>query len=176
MQSQLTQFLPYLKSQNAPLSDPTVGGDKLSCHNGTSVNNGVHTNYLSTNGDEKLSRDNSTLEADDYDKDRIDSLSAYGMTQKDKATTLGGLTQVLKPDHQPHLLGAEWNQLDKERKQEDREAEELITAKFEALYDTKLGTIPTTDPTDLAHLAKPMVKSDSDKLTQTATGEKKTVS
>ena len=111
------------QSQNAPLSDPTAGGHSFSCQNGTSVNNGVHTDYLSTNGDEKLGGDNSIIDVDDDNKNRIDSLSAYGRTQEDKTITLVGLTQVqkLKPDHDPKLLGAEGNQLDKERKYEDRE-------------------------------------------------------
>ena len=86
------------QSQDAPLSHPTAGGHSFSCQNGTSVNYGVHTNYPSTNGDEKLGRDNSIIDVDD-DKNGIDSLSAYSMNQDDKATTSVGLTQVqtLKP-------------------------------------------------------------------------------
>ena len=81
--------------QNAPLSDPTAGGHSFSCQNGTSVNNGVHTDYLSTNGDEKLGGDNSIIDVDDDDKSRIDSLSAYGRTQEDKTITLVGLTRKI---------------------------------------------------------------------------------
>ncbi len=161
------------QSQDAPLSDPTAGRQSFSCQNGTSVNNGVQTSYPSTNDDDKLGRDNSVIDVDDDDKDETDSLSAYGRTQDDKATTLVGLTQVQKhkADQDPNLLGAEGNQLDRKGKLVDQEVEDSLTAKFESVYDANLGIIPTTDPTDLSHLAKPMVKSDSDKLVQTQTGQ-----
>ncbi len=81
------------------------------------------------------------------------------------------MTQVQRHevDQDPNLLGAEGNQLDEEKKLVDQDVEDSLTAEFESMFHVKRGIIPTTNPTDLAHLAKPMVKSDSDKFDQAQT-------
>ncbi len=159
------------QTQVAPLSNPT-GRQSFSCQNGTS--------YPSTNDDVKLGKDNSVIDVDkDDDKDETESLSAYGRTQTDKATALVGLTQVQRHDvdqkheldQDPNLLGAEGNQLDNKDILVDQDTEDSLTVKFESLFDAKRGIIPTTIPTDLSHLAQPMVKSDSDKIDQAQTGQ-----
>ena len=156
------------QTQVAPLSNPT-GRQSFSCQNGTS--------YPSTNDDVKLGKDNSVIDVDN-DKDETESLSAFGRTEN-KASTLVGLTQVQRNkvdqthevDQDPNLLGATGNQLAKEDKLVEQETDDSLTIKFESLYDVKRGIIPTTDPTDLSHLAKPMVKSDSDNLIQAQTNQ-----
>ncbi len=156
------------QTQVAPLSNPT-GRETFSCQNDTS--------YPNTNDDVKLGSDNSVIDVDnDDDKDETESLSTLGRTE-DRVNTLVGLTQVQKKtvdqahkvDQNPNLLGAEGNQLAGQDILVDQDTEDSLTIKFESLYDVKRGIIPTTDPTDLSHLAKPMVKSDADNLAQAQT-------